>query len=618
MASERKSICVSFQPEGRRVRVAEGATAYEAALKAGIHLDTPCGGKGICGKCKVRFLEGAPPPTEADRKFLSPEELSEGLRLACQARILSPAVIAIPSNTLPFVRRILDRTLGARVKPQPCVSKKVLQLPPATVHDERADWERATKRLGRGLKPASLQALAQLPQALRKANFLTTAVRFDDGSLCFEAGDTSGRLFGVAFDIGTTTLVGSLCDLLTGSQLASSVKPNPQMAFGDDVISRLTHALEGRGSQLQETIVSALNEMLLELCRQAGVKGEEVYEIVVSGNTAMGHLLLGLDVEQLARAPYVPAVSSSVYVPAREIGLKAHPEARLYVLPVIGSFVGGDTVSLILATRIHRSPKLRMALDLGTNGEVVIGSCDGVFACSTAAGPAFEGARISQGMRAMEGAIERVELSGSDVRIGVIGGGKARGICGSGLVDAVATLLQAGVLDEMGSLPSPEEAKSFLPPPLASRLREGDEGKEFVLAWPEESENAKGISLTQRDIREVQLAKGAIRTGAELLMRHLGVKPSDIEEVFIAGAFGNYLRPESALRIGLLPPLSPEKVKFVGNTSILGARLCLLSRRKRREAERIARKVHHVELAAEPSFEETFVEMMSFPREGEQ
>ncbi|HIE08943.1 MAG TPA: DUF4445 domain-containing protein, partial [Armatimonadetes bacterium] len=501
--------------------------------------------------------------------------------------------------------------------PCPAVRKFPLSLPPPTVEDERADWERALDALGRRLKPASVDALREAPRAVREGNFTATAVVFEEeGSMLIEPGDTSGELLGLAVDLGTTTVVASLVDLRTGAQLSVRSKPNPQMAFGDDVISRLNCAMRGRMRELQEASVSAINDLLHEACEEAGVRPERVYEIVVSGNTAMGHLLLGLEVGQLATAPYVPASSGPVYLRAREVGLKAHREARLYLLPVIGGFVGGDTVSLILATGLHRSRGLRMAVDLGTNGEVVIGSREGVYACSTAAGPAFEGARIKQGMRAKEGAIERVDLRDGRVEVRVVGGSKARGICGSGLVDAVALLLDLGVVSESGAMLGPEELGKEAPGWLLSRLRRSEDGREFLLATPEESEVEGGVALTQRDIRELQLAKGAVRAGIELLMRRLGIGPKDIERVFVAGAFGNYLRPESAIRIGLLPPVPPERVRFVGNTSLLGARLCLLSRRKRREAERIAKWVMHVELAGTTEFQEAFVEMMLFPSGG--
>lgn len=607
-----------FEPEGRAVEVRRGATALEAARRAGLHIETPCGGLGLCGKCKVRFLEGAPPPTEADRRFLREEEISQGFRLACQARLLSSVVISIPSSTMLFTTRILGATRAVRARPQPAVRKALLRLPKPTVEDERADWERALDALGRRLRPASVEALVEAPRAIREGGFEVTAVVFEDeGSMALEPGDTTSELLGLAVDLGTTTIVASLVDLKTGAQLSVKSAPNPQMAFGDDVISRLTHAMRGGGEELREAALSAINRLLREACEEAGASPERVYEIVVSGNTAMEHLLLGLEVSQLATAPYVPAAFGPVYVRASDVGLKANREARLYVMPMIGGFVGGDTVSLILATGLHRSRRLRMAMDLGTNGEVAIGSREGVYACSTAAGPAFEGARVRQGMRATEGAIEKVELHDGRLSLRVVGNGKARGICGSGLVDAVALLLDLGVIAQSGAMLGPEEARGRLPKWLLSRLRDGNDGREFLLALPEESEAEGGVALTQRDIRELQLAKGAIRTGAEMLMRRLGIGPKDIEEVLVAGAFGNYLRPESAIRIGLLPPVPPERVRFVGNTSLLGARLCLLSRRKRREAERIARSVAHVELAGRPEFQETFVEMMLFPpREG--
>lgn len=611
-------IRVTFGPEGRSVEVWRGATALEAARRAGLHIETPCGGLGLCGKCKVRFLEGAPPPTKEDENFLSNEEVEKGFRLACQAKLLSQAVISIPSSPMLFAKRILGVMKRARFKSSPAVRKIFLRLPKPTIEDERADWERALESLGRRLKPASVRALREAPKVIREGNFEVTAVIFEEeGSVSLEPKDTTGEFLGLAVDLGTTTIVASLSDLRTGAQLSLRSMPNPQMALGDDVISRLTHAMRGKEGELRNLAVSAINELLQETCKEAGVKPERVYEVVISGNTAMEHLLLGLEVKQLAVAPYVPVAFGPLYLRASEEGIEANSEARLYVMPVIGGFVGGDTVSLVLVTGLHRSRRLRMAMDLGTNGEVVIGSKEGVFACSTAAGPAFEGARIRQGMRAAKGAIEGVEIRDGRLELKVVGRGRPRGICGSGLVDALALLLDLRVVSELGAMSEPEgKIGESVPSWLPSRLREGKEGREFLLALPEESEAEGGVALTQRDIREVQLAKGAIRAGAETLMRHLGIGPEEIEEVLVAGAFGNYLRPESALRIGLLPPVPPQKVKFVGNTSLLGARLCLLSRRKRKEAERIARLVAHIELAGRPEFQEAFAKMMLFPPRG--
>jgi len=608
-----QQVKVTFQPSGRAVFVLRGTTMLEAAGRAGLTIETPCGGAGACGKCRVQVTAGACQPGEAERRAFGDEELAAGWRLACQTRICGETVVAVPEASL-FASRQQILTEAHRAAeapaPSPAVRKVYVELSPATLADGRSDLMRLEGQIGPF--KADLAMTRRLPKLLRSGGFRGTAVLADHRLIDFEPGDTTGRCYGAAFDVGTTTLVGSLVELATGKELALTARMNPQVSFGDDVLSRIQHASSAAGhlGQLHQAIVAACDEMIGELCDQAGVAREEVYELAFAGNTTMQHLLCGLDVASLGHVPFTPVCQRGLMLPAGQLGVPIHHGGRGYVFPVIGGFVGGDAVAGVLATRLTEAGSPTLMIDIGTNGEIMLAAGGELWAASTAAGPAFEGARISSGMRAAHGAIEKVVFN-EDVELSVIGNVEPVGVCGSGLVDLAAGLLDAGIITSAGRLLPPEELPAGLPQPLRRRVRAGQAGHyEFVLA---EGGNAP-VTVTQRDIRELQLATGAIRAGVSILLRLAGLEAGQLERVLIAGGFGSFIRRSHAQRIGLLPgQVDHSRLRFVGNTSLSGARWALLSTEARRQAELLARRARHVQLSEDANFQNEFAEAMIFP-----
>ncbi|MCX5683512.1 MAG: ASKHA domain-containing protein [Planctomycetota bacterium] len=609
---------VIFEPDGRTLSVPHGQTLLAAAQQAGVHINAPCGGTGTCSGCRVIIPHHPPPPSEACLRELTREELGRNLRLACQIRVEGDLRVVIPEETRLGDQKILIDGVGRSVPLAPNVRKLEVHLPPPAVEDQRSDAD----RLLDGLADGGLSGLAidlkvtrELPERLRELEFNAAAVVIGRDVVWLDKPSTAEACYGVALDIGTTTLVGYLVDLVTGRQVAVAGRANPQAAYGDDVIARIEFCgREKDGARtLQGLVVGALNEIVAEVCRKAGIKSTAVYEATVVGNTTMNHLFLKLPTGPIARAPFVAASASAHEVDAKDLGLKIHPRGRVYTAPLIAGFVGADTVGVILATGMHESDRLRLAIDIGTNGEIVLGTRERLLACSTAAGPAFEGARIRYGMRAATGAIDRVDLDGGRLVLHTIDDAPAVGLCGTGLIDAVAALVAAGVVNSTGLM---QAAGGSVRPALARRITGtgGDTG--FVLATKGETQSGHPILLTQRDVREVQLAKGAMAAGIETLLAEFGAGAEDVEEVLLAGAFGNFIRPDKARAIGLIPPLPLERVKFVGNAAGAGARMLLLSRDLRRVADDVARGVEHVELSRRPDFQARFAEAMFFPAAG--
>jgi len=613
-----QGVTVTFQPEGRRVSVLAGTTLIEAAGYAGITINAPCGGSGTCGKCRVEITRGAPRPTANDRKHLSPDELRRGARLACQTRIQWDMVVQVPAAARFYEQKAHLHTLlanGREVPLEPVVRKVHVKLDTPSLSDQRADADRllAAVRHADPNAHIPLEVLRELPAALRQARFDITAILADDEVVEILPGDVQDCCGGLAFDIGTTTVVGMLVDLRTGREMAVTARTNPQVRYGDDVVSRIQHVRKKGGlASLREAIIGCLNEITEELCRRAGVDAEDIYEAVFVGNTTMNHLVLGLDPTYLATMPYVPVLRSEVVCRATELGLRIHPRARVHAVPNIAGFVGADTVAVILATDLMNATRPTLALDIGTNGEVVLAANGRIISCSTAAGPAFEGARIKFGMRAAEGAIDKVVID-HDVHINVLGGVPARGICGSSLIDAVAELLRHGIIEPTGRMLPPGSLPRSLPRAVARRVVENEGGPCFILADAGQTQIGGPVYLTQRDVREVQLAKGAIAAGIHLLLKTAGIGKDDIACVLLAGAFGNFIRRSNALRIGLLPQVPSERIRFIGNAAGAGAKMALISRTCREEAEQISQKTEYLELGAAPEFQLEFAAAMMFP-----
>lgn len=608
-------VPVTFQPLGKTVHVLPGTRLVEAAAVAGLALDLPCGGQGSCGKCRVIVRRGVRAPNSVEESVFDAPSVAYGYRLACQSAVEGPTTVEVPETSLlgSAAKIMVHVERAATLEADAAVRKRYVELPtPDRQHDE-PDLTRVRQALGH--VEADLELLRQLPGRLRETGFRGTAVAADGRLLDFEPGNTEAECFGAAFDIGTTTLVGMLLDLKTGHEKALVSRLNPQTSFGDDVLSRIAHAGQGHKGldELHQAITGAVDEMLGEMADQAGIARSHIYEISFSGNTTMQHLLCRIDPHGLGEVPFVPAVSDRLLVDAAKLGLHVHARARAYVLPVIGGFVGGDTVAGILATGLADAQRPTLLVDIGTNGEIVL--CEGgrLSAASTAAGPAFEGARISNGMRGCAGAIEKVIVDGQ-MRINVIGDVAPVGLCGSALIDLAAELLRHGVLSPEGRLRPCEELPDNVIPDLRDRIVTENGRVSFVLAFENETGTGRPILVTQRDFRELQLASGAIRSGIGILLKRAGLTPADLESVLVAGGFGNFIRRSNAQRIGLLPPeIARHQIRYQGNTSLAGARLVTISQRARQMAEELARRTRHVDLSSDPDFRWAFAEAMIFP-----
>lgn len=588
---------IKLLPEGKIITAEHGQNLLKVLHNAGIMVESTCGGKGRCRKCKVR-IKGK--NETQDREVIS-----------CLTEIESDLEVILPEKVRFIDRksRLLDTS---KLETVTSIKKVFYEIPKPSLEDQRGDLDRVLETAGLKGK-VSLALSRKVSQVLRENNFAVTLVIRGDELLDIEGGDTSAALYGVAFDIGTTTMVCSLFDYQAQKVLATLSATNPQRKHGGDVISRITFANEEPGNLelLQKEVIGGLNELLEQACKQAGVNPQHIYYATVVGNTCMNHLFLGLNPQRLALAPYVPVIQRPVEVKAEELGLAINSAGFVYALPNIAGFVGADTVGVILSTRLYEATEPILAIDLGTNGEIVLNSGEKMIACSTAAGPAFEGAQITFGMRAAQGAIESVELDGS-YRAKVIGGGPIKGICGSGLIDVVAKLVKIGVIDERGRINGPENlpAEAAF---LKDRLISNGASYDFVLAKEDESADGQLVLLTQKDIRELQLAKGAILAGVKILLKEAGLKVEDLSQVYLAGAFGSYVDVESALGIGLLPNIPAQRVRSVGNAAGLGSLMALASEEEREKAAELARQVEYIELSTRLDFQDEFMAALNFP-----
>jgi uncharacterized 2Fe-2S/4Fe-4S cluster protein (DUF4445 family) len=608
-----KEVRVTFQPSGRSVFVLPGTVLLEAAARAGHIVETPCGGAGKCGKCLVRVTSGDCPPTPHEEQALGAAKIREGYRLACQCRVPKTLVVEIPESSLfQSGQKILADHADEALRVCPAVSKRFVTLSPPSRDDASSDDERLRKALGD--VDMDLSVMRALPQALRDGSFAVTATLIDQRVVNVEAGDHAGRCFGVAFDIGTTTLVGTLVNLITGADLAVASMINPQTSFGDDVVSRIKRCREDADglAQLQKAILKAVNSLIAQVAQKAGIDRRSVCDAVFAGNTTMQEILCGINPMSLGEIPFVPAFRRSLRLRAGDMGLDINPAAAVTVFPQIGGFVGGDTVAGIVATRLDRGTAPTLLVDVGTNGEIVLAYDGSLVATSVAAGPAFEGARIVNGMRAANGAIEKVVMDG-DVQLNVIGNVKPAGICGTGLIDATAWLLRVGVLDTTGRVLPPDELPPGVPEAIRRRIVEDRGQFDFVLVDKARTATGEDIRLYQRDVRELQLANGAIRAGINILLQTEGLKASDLSAVLLAGAFGNFIRRNNARRIGMLPPLETSRIRFVGNTASFGAKRLLLCTEEREYAERVTLKTRHLDLSLSPEFQMEFSSAMIFP-----
>lgn len=604
-----RKLEVTYLPSGKTAHVPAGTTLFNAAHWAGLPIESTCGGRGTCGKCKVRVVEGLRhhEPTPADHRKLDDDELEGGWRLSCQLEITEDATCEVPN--LQVMPKAATMGVGRFVLLEPNVQKVVVRIAPPSLEDHRGHLRRLLDALeaegheptyGPAVYPRLARAMADEPRAL-------TATLVGEHLVDVEAGEASGAMYGISLDVGTTTVVATLVDLATGAPAAVESTINRQAPFGADVIARMGHAMTGEEAlaDLRAAVLATVNGLVESVCATAGVDREHVVEMVVVGNATMLHLLLGVDPRSIALSPFVATFLEPQDLRASEVGVEIHPDGRVVLFPAIGAYVGADVVGDVVATGLAREPAVRLLVDVGTNGEIVCGSADRAVATAAPAGPAFEGGQILHGMRATEGAIEGVALDEGGVHLQVIGGDVApRGICGSGLIDAVAQLRQAGLLRENGILLSAEEA-TLARHPLAERIVDRDGVRAFELA--------EGVLLTQLDVRELQSAKGAIATGIEVAMAELGVGTEDLDEVMLAGSFGTYINPASARILGLVPPVPVERIRAVGNAASEGAKMALLSFREREVAFELPAFVEYLELSGAADFNDRFIANLAFP-----
>lgn len=612
-------VLLSFTPSGRSVRVPPGVSVFDAASWNGIAIDSTCGGHGTCRKCRVRLTDGTAPITRHDVRTFTPEQIRAGWRLACLVQATADLTVEVP----PLVTRPKAATVGVgrQVILRPAVQKRYVELAEPSLADQRTDLARLFDALDDLELTADLHALRALPTALRQGGFAVTAVVVDEALIDVEPGDTSGRAFGLAVDLGTTTVVATLLDLTTGTPVAVSSMLNQQQPFGGDVITRISATMldPATGPRLQQAAQQTLRDLTAEVCAQGQVDPGEVYEVALAGNATMTALLLGIDPEPLGVAPFVMATADWPDLLATDLGLSLHPGARAMVFPALGAYVGGDIVAGMLASGMDRDKRVRLFVDVGTNCEIVLTDGERLVATAAPAGPAFEGGAIRCGMRAADGAIEVVRLDpaadnpDAAVTVGVIGAVEPQGLCGSGLVDAVAELVRVGLIDGSGRF-APAEVAARTCPALADRLAAVGQERVFVLHRHTPTEPAaESIYLSQRDVRELQFAKAAISTGWSLLLAELGLESRDVQQVLLAGSFGSYLSPASAIRIGLVPTLPTLRIVSAGNVAGEGAKMALLSSRERAGARALLEEVTYVELSDRADFNDAFVDQLAFP-----
>ncbi len=625
---------VVFTPSGRRGRVARGTSVLDAARRLGVDLDSVCGGRGICGRCQVAVAEGEhakhgisctraalTPVTESERGYAADRGLADGRRLGCTARVAADVVVDVPPESQVY-RQVVRKEADARtIAVDPVVRLYFVEVEAPELASPSSDLARLLAALERewGLRDISfdLIILRNLQNDLRSDPAWRVTVAVHDGSVVTAVWpgfhDTA---YGIAFDVGSTTVAGHLCDLSTGEVVASVGEMNPQIRFGEDLMSRVSYVMLNDGSEkeLTRAIRGCLAKLTAELCREAGVERTDVLEVTLVGNPVMHHLLLGIDPTELGGAPFALAVDSALRLPASELGLPVNPGARAYVLPCIAGHVGADTAGVILSEAPHLADDVTLVVDVGTNAEIVLGNRERLLAASSPTGPAFEGAQISCGQRAAPGAIERVRIDPETLepRVKVVGceawsdepgfaEAQVTGVCGSGIVEVVAELHLAGILTTDGTIDGALRARS---PRVVA------DGRTFAYRlWEGEPE----LTVTQNDIRQIQLAKAALHAGCRLLMERYGV--DHVERIRLAGAFGAHIDPVHALVLGLVPDCEPERVTSAGNAAGTGACIALLDRGARAEIERVVRLVEKVETAVEPRFQEHFVNAMAIPHD---
>jgi uncharacterized 2Fe-2S/4Fe-4S cluster protein (DUF4445 family) len=615
---KKRHLWLNILPDDLWLKVPRGKTIYQALEKTDVAIESDCGGLGQCGKCKIKVLTSIGPPSGEDVKRLTDDELKQGIRLACRTQIKKDLMIYIgdPDQYADYFQ-ILKTGERPMLYLDPLLSKRSIALAPEPYFEGIPDLTRIKRALGpeyRSLE-ASLTSLQNLPDVLKKDRTRGTAVLQDHYLMDYLDAEEAEQNYGLVFDLGTSTLVGKLINLIDGTEVAAISRLNSQHKFGSDVISRLKYIMEHRDglNHLHTLLIKDINLITRRLLEVHNLKPHDIFIGVAAGNTTMQHLLLKLNPTGIAGAPFAPIVTDGLKLKTSTLGLEWHPEARMYIMPCKSGYIGGDLISTIIASgAAGQDDAFILGLDLGTNGEIFLGNRKRLLTCSAAAGPALEGAKITHGMIAKSGAIEGVYAEENTLRYRVIGNIRPKGICGSGLVDLVAVLLHCRLINHEGLIEKPtvEDENQFHP-----RVIEREGVNDFLIASKKDSYHNQDIFLTQKDVRELQLAKGAVAAGIDILMNELGIGVEDVQQIHLAGALGNYIHPFSAIRIGLIPSVNPEIIKPLGNAASTGGSMVLLSKAHWNMAETLAKHLEHIELSTHSDFNQKFIEHLDFPKE---
>jgi len=615
-----KKFQLVFQPSGRTGKVSQGKTIMEASRELGVEIESLCGGVRSCGKCKVKLEKGRLSPfTEEEAQFIKESERDEGYRLSCAARIEGDVLIYVPEESQVAEQVVRKAATERPIELKPAITLCPVEVAPPSLSDPLGDFDRLKKSLSGKYSLHALDidypVLLNLPRLLRQGDWRNTVVIWMDKEILDIKPHQAKDAYGLAIDLGTTTLAGYLCNLESGKLIGTQSMMNPQVAYGEDVMARISYTMSHPDGlkRMNRSIVDGLNQLVRTLTNECYLSPEDILELTIVGNTAMHHLFLGIDPQYLGTSPFSPAIHESINVKARELNIMVHPSANVYVLPIEAGFVGADNVGVLLTVEPYHRDEMVLIIDIGTNGELVMGNKERLLSSSCATGPAFEGAHIQFGMRAAPGAIERLKVYPKDLKVDfkVIGeqywqsetkSEAAKGICGSGIIDAIAELYRNGIIDKRGRFSSNISSP---------RLKISDGLPEFVIAWREETSIGRDITITQKDVQNVQLAKGALYAGAKVMMKRLGI--TKLDQVILAGAFGSYIDREKAMVLGMFPDCDLRNVYSVGNAAGDGARIALLNRDKRMEADEIARRVEYVELSIEKDFQKEFINALQIP-----
>lgn len=622
---------ITFLPDNVTVEVEDGENLLAAAANAGVYIHAYCGGDGVCGKCKVKVEQGA---VDSDKAMqLRKAEYDQGFRLACQSTVTSDVVIGIPEETTAngkALKRkpITTRSISARSLDSligkwniaPPVEKRFFKLDPPTIDDNVPDMQRLMRAIKKGCYECNEptydhpELLRELPFTLREANWEITVILLrgkraeePDRIIAIEPGDTTNNLYGLAVDIGTTTVCGILIDLNSGEVIAEGSAYNDQISYGEDVISRIIYSQRPGGlKSLQEKVVQTINGIIETVCKKVMISPSGISYIMAAGNTIMSHLLLALDPKYIREAPYVPVCSQFPLTRAAALGVYAHPSVRLFLYPSVASYVGGDIIAGVHACQMHKNPALTLFIDIGTNGEIVVGNEEWMVCAACSAGPAFEGGGIKHGMRANSGAIENFHIHPETLEpmIITIDRIKPCGICGSGLISIVSELLEAGVIDQQGKFNRAVEHP---------RIREGEDGFEYVLAWGKDSLMGEDIVITEVDLDNLIRAKGAMYAGYVTLLESVGMTFDDLERVILAGNFGAYIDLERAICIGLLPDIDRDRFFYLGNGSLMGCQISLSDHNRFRERMQVSSLITNMELSENPQFMNHYMASLFLP-----